>query len=132
MTSEEIPDRNAFLDKLRKQFPNIRPYGEEDWDWTWADEGHELLEAEDFVAAERKFQELIASQPDHPDGYEGLALVYKAIERFPESEILIEEAVRLSAALVEKDHMDREVLAEILEERDEIRALKQKYAPREH
>jgi len=112
-----------FLKGLREQFPDIRPYDEDDWDWTWGDEGLEFLEAGDFGMAELKFQQLIAAQPEHPDGYEGLALVYKQIQRKQEAVVLIDEAVRLAEVLMEKGHLDSEALDEMFMEQAEIRAM---------
>ncbi len=112
-----------YLKGLREQFPDIRPYDEDDWDWTWGDEGLEFLEAGDFGMAELKFQQLIAAQPDHPDGYEGLALVYKQIQRKQEAVVLIDEAVRLAEVLMEKGHLDSQALDDMFMEQAEIRAM---------
>lgn len=112
-----------YLDRLRHQFPDIRPYGEDDWDWNWADEGMEALEAGDYGWAEYRFQQLIASQPNHCDGYEGLALVYRALGFKRQALILIEEALRIAQEHREKDWIDQEVVDEIRLERDMIRAM---------
>jgi tetratricopeptide (TPR) repeat protein len=123
MENEEHIPEDKFLKGLREQFPDIRPYGEDDWDWTWGDEGLEFLEAGDMGMAELRFQQLIAAQPESPDGYEGLALVYKQIRRKREAGILIDEAIRIAGILVEKGHTDSEVLDEMLLEQAEIRAM---------
>ena len=123
MENEENTCEDKFLKGLREQFPDICPYGEDDWDWTWGDEGLEFLEAGDLGMAELRFQQLIAAQPKHPDGYEGLALVYKQLQRKREAVILIDEAVRLAGILVEKGHIDSEVLDEMLMEQAEIKAM---------
>lgn len=112
-----------YLDRLRHQFPDIRPYGEDDWDWNWADEGMEALEAGDYAWAEYRFQQLIASQPNHSDGYEGLALVYQALGFKRQALILIEEAFRIAKEHRQKDWIDQEVLDEIRLERERIRAM---------
>ena len=120
MSDEPIASLAALKNALRERHPDVRPYGEDDADWTWADEGMELMEAGDYGMAALKFEELICSQPDESDGYEGLALVYQALGRSEEALLLIKEAVRLARQHVEKGYMDREVLEEILEEQDAI------------
>jgi len=105
---------------LGRRFPEIRPYGEDDWDWTWADEGMDYLDAGDYAMAELKFQQVVVSQPDHCDGYEGLALLYQRIGSRREALILIDEAVRIARLHVNRGWMDPEVLEEIAAERESI------------
>jgi Flp pilus assembly protein TadD len=107
--------------ELQRKLTYIRPYGEDDWDWTWADEGMEFLESGDVGMAELKFQELIAAQPEHPDGYEGLALVCELRGDLERAVVLIDEAVRLAQALLARDHVDRHVLEAIAASQSRIR-----------
>jgi len=102
-----------YLKGLRSLFPEIKPYGEDDWDWTWSDEGYQFLEACDFGMAELTFQRLIASRPDDADGFEGLAMVYKALGHKPQAIILIDEAVRLAKIRFAEEAIDLEALEEI-------------------
>ncbi len=113
MEDEEQLSPKAYLKGLRKLFPEIKPYGEDDWDWTWSDEGYQFLEACDFGMAELTFQRLIASRPDDPDGFEGLAMVYKALGHKPQATILIDEAIRLAKARFSQGHIDIDALEEI-------------------
>jgi len=114
MNEEHIPSPRAYLSGLRKQFKDeIKPYSEDDWDWTWSDEGYQLLEACDFGMAELTFQRVIAARPDDADGYEGLAMVYKALGYKQQATILITEAIRLAKASFAKGHLDEEVLTEM-------------------
>jgi tetratricopeptide (TPR) repeat protein len=103
----------TYLKGLRKLFPDIEPYADDDWDWTWSDEGYQFLEACDFGMAELTFQRLIASRPDDADGFEGLAMVYKALGHKPQAVILIDEAIRLAKGKFAKGALDEEVLEEI-------------------
>jgi tetratricopeptide (TPR) repeat protein len=113
MTDEISLTGPEYLEGLRKQFPEIKPYDEDDWDWTWSDEGYQFLEACDFGMAELTFQRLIASRPDDPDGFEGLAMVYKALGHKHQAVTLIDEAVRLAKMRCSQGHIDEEVLREI-------------------
>jgi len=115
-----------YVAGLYQQYPDIRPYDMEDWDFTWSDEGYQFLESCDFGMAELTFQRLIAARPDHPDGFEGLALVYQALGIRDWAVLLIEEAWRLADQQVAQDLMDQEVLADIIAERDRIRAMPQR------
>ena len=103
----------AYLKGLRKLFPDIAPYADDDWDWTWSDEGYQFLEACDFGMAELTFQRLIASRPDDADGFEGLAMVYKALGHKPQAVILIDEAVRLAKGKFAKGDLDEDALQDI-------------------
>lgn len=123
MDDVKVLDRDTYLAGLREQFPDIQPYGEDDWDWTWADEGYQFLEACDFGMAELTFQRLIVARPQDPDGFEGLALVYQAIGIRAQALALIDEALQLASVQVTEDRLDPEALVEIREEKERIRAM---------
>mgnify|MGYP000598560550 CR=1 FL=1 len=117
MNNPDLPSPiERLLERLQRENPEIRPYGEDDWDWTWADEGMELLDGGDTLLAEKKFEELIVAQPEHPDGYEGLALVYERLGRKAEAVVLMRHAVHLAQKLVERDWLDADVLEAIVQE----------------
>lgn len=120
MGTKVATELERFVKKLQERYPDIRPYGEDDWDWDWADEGMEFLEAGDYAHAEDLFQQLILSQPEHPDGYEGLALVYKAIGKKNEAVLLIDHAVNVAGAFQKKGYLEEGVLDAILEEQKQI------------
>ena len=115
--------RMEYLKGLRAQFPDIRPYDEDNWDWNLADEGWQFLESCDFGMAELTFQRLIAARPNDSDGFEGLAMVYKALGIKAQAVVLIDEAVALAEVMLEKDYLDKEVLDEIRDVRRGIHAM---------
>jgi tetratricopeptide (TPR) repeat protein len=123
MDEVKILDRETFLAGLQEQFPDIKAYGEDDWDWTWADEGYQFLEACDFGMAELTFQRLIVARPQDPDGFEGLALVYQALGIRAQALALIDEALKLASVLVSEDRLDPEALVEIRDEQQRIRSM---------
>jgi len=82
-----------------------------------------LLEGGEALLAERKFQELMIAQPEEPDGYEGLALVYGELGRKEEALVLIEHAVALARDLLRRDFIDRHVLDELLAEQRRIESM---------
>ena len=120
MDDVKILDTDTYLKGLQEQFPDVKAYGEDDWDWTWADEGYQFLEACDFGMAELTFQRLIVARPQDPDGFEGLALVYQALGIRAQAQALIDEAVRLAEIHVEEDRLDEDALEEMREEQERI------------
>ena len=108
-----MPPQNiaAFRLWVRKRHPKIRALEEDDSDWR--DEGMNLLEMGRFGLAENKFQKLILSQPDHFDGYEGLARVYAKTERLEEARMLMDYALELALHFVDEGTMDREPFEEM-------------------
>lgn len=120
MDDVKILDTETYLKGLQEQFPDVKPYGEDDWDWTWADEGYQFLESCDFGMAELTFQRLIVARPQDPDGYEGLALVYQALGIRAQAQALIDEAVQLAEVHVGEDRLDVEALEEMREEQRRI------------
>jgi len=120
MDDVKILDTESYLKGLQEQFPDVKPYGEDDWDWTWADEGYQFLEACDFGMAELTFQRLIVARPQDPEGFEGLALVYQALGIRAQALALIDEAVRLAEVRVAEDRLDADALNEMREEQRRI------------
>ena len=116
----ESENLREFVKKLLKKHPGIKPHKEDDWDWTWADEGYDAMEGGDYSLAEYKFEQLIVSQPDHFEGYEGLALAYQAENRSSEAIILIDHAVKLAGRFLKIEGIDRETYADLLAEQQQI------------
>lgn len=86
------------LRRMRREFPDIRPFAEDD-DLFWWDEGREALEANQLQRAEKIFQKLALAQPEHFDGYYGLAQVYQRQHHLTQAILFADEAVRLAAAM---------------------------------
>jgi tetratricopeptide (TPR) repeat protein len=112
-----------LLDELRKKYPDIRPNNEEDWDWTWADDGFEFLDAGDYAHAEYMFEQLIVSQPQFFEGYEGLALVQQAEGNKQEALLLIDRAVTLARNYLKIGGIDQNAMDEIVDEQRQIREM---------
>ena len=83
---------------MRQEFTDIRPFAEED-DLFWWEEGKAALEADQLERAEKIFKKLALAQPEHFDGYYGLAQVYQRQHQLPRAIIFADEAVRLAAAM---------------------------------
>lgn len=116
----ESDNLKQFVKALIKKYPEIKPHKEDDWDWTWADDGFDFLDSGEFEQAEYMFEQVIVSQPDFFEGYEGLALAYQAEGRRSEAILLIDHAVKLAKRLLAKDGLDRDALNEILSEQRQI------------
>jgi tetratricopeptide (TPR) repeat protein len=99
---------HPYLEAIRRDFPQIRPYQEDDFEWR--NEGMDLLQAGQIVQAERKFKQLLLSQPEHWDGAEGLAMVYHRIGDKPRALFFVQRALRLAEESFRKDEVDPEVI----------------------
>ena len=111
-----------FLAELKQRHPNIRAHEEDDDDWR--QEGMRMLRSGDLEGAEKKFEQLILAEPEHHDGYEGLAVVYQNKGRRKEALLLIEQALTLARGFFEEGTLDQEILDEIEEEKRKILDLK--------
>ena len=111
-------DITAFRLWVRKRHPKIRAFEEEDSEWH--DEGMDLLEMGRFGLAENRFKKLLLSQPDHFDGYEGLARVYAKTGRLEEARMLMDYALELASHFVAEGTMDRDPFEEMKVFRGEL------------
>ena len=88
----------ACLRRMRKEFPTIRPLAEEE-DLNWWNDGLDALQAKDLKRAEAIFKKLALAQPEHFDGYDGLAQVYQRRHQWAQAIRFAEAAVRLGEAM---------------------------------
>jgi len=116
------PRIERFLAELKQRHPNIRAHEEGDDDW-WQ-EGMRMLRSGNLEGAEKKFEQLILVEPEHHDGYEGLALVCQRKGRKDEALLLIEHALTLARVFFEEGTLDQEILDEMEEEKKEILDMK--------
>jgi lipopolysaccharide biosynthesis regulator YciM len=80
---------DKYLKQISEEFPNIREHQEDDLEW-W-NEGLDFLHCGKIVEAEKKFKMLTLSQPQHYDGYRGLAWVYEKSKDFSKAKEAIFE-----------------------------------------
>lgn len=99
---------HPYIEQIRMEFPQIRPYREDDLEWR--NEGMDLLEAGQFVQAERKFKQQFLSQPEHWDGSEGLARVYQRVGDKPKALFFVQHALRLAEVSFRNGEVDPEVI----------------------
>jgi len=111
-----------FLTELKKRHPNIRPHEEDDDDW-WQ-EGMRMLRSGDLEGAEKKFEQIILAEPEHHDGYEGLALVCRERGKKDQALLLIDYALVLATGFFEEETLDQEILDEMEEEKRKILDMK--------
>jgi tetratricopeptide (TPR) repeat protein len=117
------PRIERFLTELKKTHPNIRAHEEDDDDW-WQ-EGMGMLRSDDLDGAEEKFEQLILAEPEHHDGYEGLAVVYRRKGRKDEALLLIEHALTLARGFFEEGTLDQEILDKMEETKRKILNMKE-------
>lgn len=105
-----MKDIAELLAQYRREFPELRPHEEDDWDWR--EDAQELVQAGKYDEAEILFKKLIVAEPEHFDGHEGLALLYQRLGR-SEAVPLIMETYRMALKFFEQDTLDEPVLEEI-------------------
>jgi tetratricopeptide (TPR) repeat protein len=99
------------LQRLRREFPKLRPYEEDDDNW-W-NEGLDALEANQLNRAERIFKKLTLAQSEHFDGYYGLAQVYQRQHHLALAILFADEAIRLGQAFLSDGSLDPSTLEEM-------------------
>lgn len=97
---------------MRSEFPNIRPFEEED-DLDWWNEGLDALEANQLQRAEKIFKKLALAQPEHFDGYYGLAQVYQRQHYLPQAILFADEAIRLAEAIPQDGSLDPSTMTDM-------------------
>lgn len=97
-----------YLKQIKEEISYIRPY--ENDDLAWYNEGMKLLRNDQLEAAELKFKELLMSQPQHHNGYHGLALVYQKRGRKEEAVFFMQEAIGKAEKFLDQGTLDQEAL----------------------
>lgn len=120
-----MENRDAFKE-IKREIDDIVPFEEDDDEWQA--EGYCFLKGKRFKHAERKFQELIAAQPNHHDGYEGLGFVYNAMGKKDKAIFFMRRAVEIARSFLEDDSIDVEVISEM---EDNLNSIKEDKAPNE-
>lgn len=100
------------LRRMRSEFPLIRPFAEEDDDHWWND-GLEALEANQLPRAEQIFKKLVLAQPEHFDGYYGLAQVDQRRRQLDLAILFADEAIRLGQAFFDDGTLDPSIMTEM-------------------
>jgi len=100
------------LRRMRKEFPDIRPFEEAD-DVNWWNDGLEALAANQLQRAETIFKQLTLAQPEHFDGYYGLAQVYQRRHQLPQAILFADEAIRLAQAFLADGSLDPSTMLEL-------------------
>ena len=111
-------DRPDPIEQIKKEFPHIRPFEEDDLEW-W-NEGLDRINAGDLDQAEEIFKKLTLSQPNHSDGFEGLAKVYTQKADRPQAEFFLREAIRRAELMVKDGSMDPTLLEKLRTDLDRL------------
>jgi len=104
-----------FLDEIKKEYSDIKPH---EWDEIFHSfsldiERYELTEAEDF------FKRLIQSQPEHHDGFWGLARVYKKKGERDKMIYFYDQAIKKAKEFLKENAIDLEVIKMIESEKND-------------
>ena len=110
---------SEHIEQFRKQYPQIRPFEEEE-DIEWWNEGLDLMKAGKLDQAEDTFKKLVLAQPDHSDGFEGLGLVYEERGELLKAEMFLREAARKIERMVREGSMNAIFLNRIRSDVDRV------------
>lgn len=110
-----------YLTQMQKEFSHSKQHEEDDLEW-W-NEGLDLIEQGKLAEAEKRFKMLTLSQPQHSDGFEGLAMVYTKMRRIKEAKYFIDLAVEKVKKYVQSGEADPEILDIMLDQRKAIEKL---------
>lgn len=104
-----------FLDEIKKEYSHIKPHEERDEFKSFSSdiERYELTEAEDF------FKRLIQSQPEHHDGFWGLARVYKKKGDRDKMIYFYDQAIKRAKEFLKENAIDLVVIKMIESEKDD-------------
>lgn len=100
-----------YLAQIKKEMSHIKPFEKDDLDWAF--EGQKFLTEEKFDLTEKKFKELVAAQPYHQDGFEGLAYLYYLTGNKEKAIWFMQEAVKRAEEFLKSDTIDMEVIEEM-------------------
>ena len=102
-----------YMDELKKKYPGIVPFKEEDDEWE--NKGFEALNLNNTARAEEYFGKLCLSQPKHHSGFEGLAYTFYLSKDFEKASLFMTEAIAIAKKFLEDDSIDIEVIEEMEE-----------------
>ena len=100
-----------YLLEIKKQFPKIKPYQENDWEWE--NEAKEFLRKGELEKAENLYKKLCLSQPEHHAGFEGLAYTYLAKNETRKASWFMQEAIKRAEEFLKDNSIDIEVIDEM-------------------
>ena len=103
---------NNYIEEFRKEFPKIRPFGENDWEWS--DKAYACLRKGSINEAKKLFKKLCLSQPNHYDGFQGMACVYYREKNVDVAKWFISEAVKKAREFLKDDSIDSEIVDQII------------------
>ncbi len=106
-----------FLDEIRKEYDHIKPYEEDDLEWY--NEGMDYLEDNKLAEAEKIFKKLTLSQPEHHDGFLGLANVYRRRGEKDKMIFFYEQAIKRAKEFLKDGSIDPEAIEMMEAEKNE-------------
>jgi tetratricopeptide (TPR) repeat protein len=112
---------SEYLEQFKQQYPNIRPYEEED-DLEWWNQGMDLIQGGRLDEAAEIFKKLVLAQPEHSDGFNGLGLVYEKKGDPTKAALFLQEAISKAEQMVKDGDMDVELLDMVRADLARIRA----------
>lgn len=113
-----------YIKRIKREINYIKPHQEDDLEWY--NEGLTLLENNKLKEAELKFKELIISQPEHQDGYHGLALTYEKLGQKDKALFFIKKVIEIAKLFLDKETLD-ELYGQALKQIQKMEEVPQSY-----
>ncbi len=114
--NEEINEvdnmENNYLQEIKKEFPEIRPYAALE-DFKWESDASRYLGNKEYQKAETLYKKLCLAQPEHHSGFEGLADVYTKLGQRQKAEWFMKEAFKRARAFLKDDSIDIEIIEDM-------------------
>jgi hypothetical protein len=102
---------HPYLKEIKEEFPNIKPFENDDLERF--SQAMDLLKEQNYEEAEVIFKKLCFSQPDHHDGFEGLALIFYRKGEFEKANWFMQEAIKKAAKFLDDEKIDPEIIEEM-------------------
>jgi hypothetical protein len=100
-----------YLKEIKKEFPKIKEYMEDDFDWE--NEARKFIRVGKPDKAEIIYKKLCLSQPEHHAGFEGLAEIYEMENERVKAEWFMKEALIRAKRFLKNDSIDKDVIDEM-------------------
>lgn len=102
---------HIYLKEIKREFPGLKPY--EDDDLEWINEAMDFFRNEEYDEAAVLLKKLCLSQPDHFDGFEGLAYYYYIKGDFERADWFMQEAIKRAVKFLNDDSIDPDKIEEM-------------------
>ena len=107
-----------YLKEIKKEFPNIKKYENDDLEWE--NRAYASLKSGKYEEAKTLYKMICLSQPEHHDGFIGMAYIYYKEKNIEAAKWFISEGVKKAKEFLKDDSIDLEVVNKIIDLQKQI------------